>query len=216
MTKTLYDASTVEEAKKVIADFVNGDRKQGVLHVFAYYKNPDMIEYILSLGADPNKRDSFGKTPLYYAVKLDDKESAQVLVNKGAKLEVNFLKTMLKWQYFSFPSGCFYNISFEERDDDGHCVLYHLLSQSQNWSCTIRELVRRGAYLTEQECVHPEWLKYTKTKTETQIRKCVNGGRFSHDFRNIDNNRYMECHKCNMIIRNGISYIDENDNHYPV
>ncbi len=54
------------------------------LHLAVIYDRRDILEYLLSRGADPNVGDGLGLTPLLQAVKLRDMDIAKVLMTNGA------------------------------------------------------------------------------------------------------------------------------------
>ena len=54
------------------------------LHLAVIYDRRDILEYLLSRGADPNVEDGLGLTPLLQAVKLHDMDVAKLLMTNGA------------------------------------------------------------------------------------------------------------------------------------
>ena len=54
------------------------------LHTVALENSSRMAKVLLSLGADPNLKDSVGNTPLRYAVRKNFSEMVEVLLNHGA------------------------------------------------------------------------------------------------------------------------------------
>jgi len=54
------------------------------LHLAAYYGNTEVISYLLEQGADINRQDSQGNTPLALASIQHQKQAAQLLCDKGA------------------------------------------------------------------------------------------------------------------------------------
>lgn len=47
---------------------------------------PEALEHLLKIGINPNHKNSFGKTPLMYAVQRGKKESVKILLEYGAKV----------------------------------------------------------------------------------------------------------------------------------
>ena len=60
----------------------NNKWRDSILNVAVGY--PQALEYLLSLGGDPNQTNAFGKTPLMYAAQHNALESAEILVRAGA------------------------------------------------------------------------------------------------------------------------------------
>ncbi|HEY8667195.1 MAG TPA: ankyrin repeat domain-containing protein [Tepidisphaeraceae bacterium] len=70
------------------------------LHLAASRNQPRMIEFLLDQGADINARGQWGGTPLHWACWLGSKDSAAVLINHGASVELRcmaFRSTPLLW-----------------------------------------------------------------------------------------------------------------------
>lgn len=53
---------------------------------------PDILKHLLSKGAKIDETTGFGKTALFYAIQFNNLESVKVLVEKGAKLNVNLIR----------------------------------------------------------------------------------------------------------------------------
>jgi ankyrin repeat protein len=58
------------------------------LHEAALYRNRDVAEALVALGADTNARDKFGETPLHVAVGLEKPDIAEMLATHGANVNV--------------------------------------------------------------------------------------------------------------------------------
>ena len=81
-----------EAARKLIeqgADIEAKDPGTGasVLHYAVMRGNPDILQYLLSKGADVNSRTKNGTTPLHTAVLYNRYEVAEMLLNKGADVD---------------------------------------------------------------------------------------------------------------------------------
>ncbi|CAJ0953112.1 unnamed protein product, partial [Mesorhabditis belari] len=59
------------------------------LHLACDYGQTEVVKYLLEHGADVNKTDCHGISPLLYAAWEDHLELAKVLISKGANREVN-------------------------------------------------------------------------------------------------------------------------------
>jgi len=74
---------------------VKDDFYQGtMLNTAAYNGNNDIVKRCIALGADVNKADCVNRTPLYYALLNEYRESAELLLQAGAdpNVKVNFAK----------------------------------------------------------------------------------------------------------------------------
>jgi len=69
------------EGINVNQEVLNG---RGLLHVAADYGQTEVLEYLLSKGANVNALDKHGITPLLAAVFENHLESAKLLLSKGA------------------------------------------------------------------------------------------------------------------------------------
>eukprot|EP01101_Sappina_pedata_P013488 TRINITY_DN9759_c0_g1_i1.p1 TRINITY_DN9759_c0_g1~~TRINITY_DN9759_c0_g1_i1.p1 ORF type:complete len:124 (-),score=62.63 TRINITY_DN9759_c0_g1_i1:128-499(-) len=74
----------VEKDKANVNEVEASFRKSTPLHSAADFGHTDVIEYLLSKGANINAKDSFGNTPLLCAVYEGHVEATQLLVSKGA------------------------------------------------------------------------------------------------------------------------------------
>lgn len=87
---TFYDAvAYLVESKKPdeLFDALEGNR-MSILHLFSSSGALSHIDFLLSINADPNVRDSNRETPLHYAAERGHKEVVELLLNKGAETNV--------------------------------------------------------------------------------------------------------------------------------
>lgn len=63
-------------------------RGETLLHVAAYFGGPTLVKMLLARNADPNARDDSGLTPLMKATQANNRDSARILVDAGARLDV--------------------------------------------------------------------------------------------------------------------------------
>ena len=56
-----------------------------LLHISANRPDKKVADYLLHHGADVNARDSFGRTPLFYAQRSGNRDLAKLLVDSGAR-----------------------------------------------------------------------------------------------------------------------------------
>ncbi|XP_070208340.1 GA-binding protein subunit beta-1-like [Littorina saxatilis] len=55
-----------------------------LLHIAANRQDKKIVDYLLQHGAEINARDSLGRTPLFYAKRVGNKEAAKLLMECGA------------------------------------------------------------------------------------------------------------------------------------
>ena len=74
------DESIIKMILLMGADLEDGDESA----IFFALKNISKVKFLLKNGANPDKANSFGKTPLFYAVEFDDSELVKLLLENGA------------------------------------------------------------------------------------------------------------------------------------
>lgn len=65
-------------------NYVTSEEKETILLWAAYKDRLDIVQYLLELGADVTHQNAAGHTALYYAVRIDNKHMARLLIEKGA------------------------------------------------------------------------------------------------------------------------------------
>ncbi|GEM_PF-674351 len=58
--------------------------------LFFALKNPDIVKFLLAHKANVNYTNSFGKTPLFYAIGYNDKEMTKLLLDHGANIKQRY------------------------------------------------------------------------------------------------------------------------------
>lgn len=58
--------------------------ERNLLHRAVFKKSPQLVSLLLDYNMNPDSRDIYGKTPLYYAVEQNDKGSLEVLLANGS------------------------------------------------------------------------------------------------------------------------------------
>ena len=83
--KNFTEVKNLIEKDLVDINATRGKYKYNMLHFAVYYKNLEMIEFLLQHGADPNAMDAVGNTPLHIATLLKSDEGIDEVVGKMAK-----------------------------------------------------------------------------------------------------------------------------------
>ena len=84
------EAPKPKEKQKILVE-----EGKTLLHCAAQYGNIDLMKKVIAAGVPIDKKTASGKTPLYFAVKNNQYESAYILLNNGAVVE-DSLKTETK------------------------------------------------------------------------------------------------------------------------
>jgi ankyrin repeat protein len=66
---------------------------------------PDIIELLLSKGADANAQNYFGKTALMYAIQYQSNDAIKLLLKSGANIHLTTFDTKENWMLTSSCSG---------------------------------------------------------------------------------------------------------------
>ena len=93
--QALLDASADASSKLFIAN--SGLGKDTLLHIAARYGYKEIVELLISEGADVNAKDENSWTPLHFAARHGHKEVVELLIAKGADVNAknNFEDTPL-------------------------------------------------------------------------------------------------------------------------
>ena len=79
-----------KKAKKVINKMgANGNR---LLHFASEWKEPDLVERIIKLGADVNIKNLWKRTPLHLAVEANNFAAIKILLDHGADIHSEDIK----------------------------------------------------------------------------------------------------------------------------
>lgn len=69
--------------------------------IFFSLKNLENLEILVKNGAEINHKNSFGKTPLFYAVEFNDYKIAKFLIKNGSKINEKYINQNEKQAYTS-------------------------------------------------------------------------------------------------------------------
>jgi ankyrin repeat protein len=70
--------------KHKINCYFRDSRHQSFLHCAARCREPGFLKYLINRGLPVNDTDTFGRTPLHYALQFDDEVAADILLKAGA------------------------------------------------------------------------------------------------------------------------------------
>ena len=87
LRRAILDHRPLEEIRAIDAplaaiDGVDDEHRESALNAAVAY--PEALQYLLDRGANPNRANAFGKTPLMYAAQQNAYESAAALLDHGA------------------------------------------------------------------------------------------------------------------------------------
>ncbi|OWF39532.1 Serine/threonine-protein phosphatase 6 regulatory ankyrin repeat subunit B [Mizuhopecten yessoensis] len=68
-----------------------------LLHIAAYRGDPSICKYVISCGVKVDAKDSFGRTPLYYAARHNSRYLLKCFEKTGADISV-LDKLIPNWQ----------------------------------------------------------------------------------------------------------------------
>jgi ankyrin repeat protein len=63
--------------------------ENGLCHLFCRLNLSDMVELLITHGADLNSRDRFGETPLQASIYFGCQDNARILIQHGADLDAH-------------------------------------------------------------------------------------------------------------------------------
>lgn len=99
LTNLLYIALLKNQDKVLFSTLINmgaminsGDESA----IFFALKNRKNVEFLLKNGADVNYENSFGKTPLFYAIDFKDNDLIKFLVKNGANVNKKYISNTQK------------------------------------------------------------------------------------------------------------------------
>ncbi len=76
------------DATTDLHSFFGSTTNWSTLHASASIKSFAITQFLISKGADVNKRNSAGFTPIYFAIGTDNKQIVKLLIKHGAKVDV--------------------------------------------------------------------------------------------------------------------------------
>jgi ankyrin repeat protein len=96
MKSDLFELVTQKDFEKLLTELNKNKRLlhirhslgYSLLHVVSEFGPPDLVQFLIDEGLDPNDRDESGETPLFWAVAEPNLQAADVLLANGAELEV--------------------------------------------------------------------------------------------------------------------------------
>ena len=84
------EKNVVQWVEKMFADRRNRPNATpdvSALHLAIYKQHPDVAQMLIEKGADINRKDQFGMTPIMYCALKNDLETAILLEEKGANFD---------------------------------------------------------------------------------------------------------------------------------
>lgn len=124
-------SSTTEAVEILIAksNFTKSLESSDILHQaisnFRDQKCKHIVSSLLNKNMDPNRKDKYGLTPLYYALRWQSTDTIQLLINGGAVLS--------------------------SLDKDGACMLHHASSRPEQAKETIELLLDAGLKINQKD-----------------------------------------------------------------
>jgi len=88
LLKNSDERVTDKNGKPVDRTHIKNARGSTPLAIAVFFRNTQMVELLLSYGANVNTRDSFETTPLHNACENGDVDMVQLLLDKGASIDV--------------------------------------------------------------------------------------------------------------------------------
>ncbi|CAF2948397.1 unnamed protein product [Rotaria sp. Silwood2] len=93
--KVLINNLTTEQMKMMCKFIVpQNEYRYTILHLATWQDNPELLSLLLDYTDNLEIRDGLGWTPLMTAVNRDSKENVKILLNRGAKIDCDFVQGM--------------------------------------------------------------------------------------------------------------------------
>ncbi|EAX88961.1 hypothetical protein TVAG_054010 [Trichomonas vaginalis G3] len=118
---------------------INGSPKKIPLHNAISRCNEELTEFLISMGANVNEKDIYGKTALHLAALQSNIELAEFLISNGANIHL--------------------------RDSDSRNTLYYALSSDNCTIELIEFLISKGANVNSKDFLGKDALHYAMEKT---------------------------------------------------
>lgn len=114
--------------------------------IFYSLKNLAITKYLISKGADINYKNSFGKTPLFYAVEFKDENLVNLLIDNGADVDAKIISNSEKMTLSSITGG-YFSFNLCSLNHTSKSVLMHAAKYSN--LRIAKTLIKKGARIDE-------------------------------------------------------------------
>lgn len=134
--------------------------------IFYSLKNLAMLKFLLQNGADVNYKNSFGKTPLFYAVEFKDENLVNLLINSGANLNSKIISSYEKAALDSAGSG-YLPFSLCALNHTSKSLLMHAAKYSN--LAIVKLLIRNGARIDDVDDIGYGVIDFAKQNNDKSI-----------------------------------------------